>query len=396
MNKLMIPVTYKLDIDSCSNKINKKNIKKTYANYYILQYNKTYICFDDTENGMYRSVVFSDPEKKILSFSPIKSIPSYVFIDRYPVINDEIVIKEHIEGVMINLFYDNRISRWKIATKGAIGGNYGFAKPTDKNETFYDMFLESLSANKDETLNEIEIIKILPIKFSYTFILQHPNNVINKPVKIPHCYLIAVYSINSNENEVEYIPCTVYENWSIFNDINGVIEFPKQYYTDKYESIIKTDYGINFVITNISTGEHCKVTSFYKELFKKIIHIDSSIQYQYFCMRRIGKIKEYIKMFPKHKKAFFDIQDDYQYFVSTIYELYCNCYIYKSTNINDIEPKYFTHIYKIHHSIYIASISNKKINKKPQKIYRKTVLKYFDNIDPRELLFILSSDKRDL
>jgi hypothetical protein len=108
-------------------------------------------------------------------------------------------------------------------------------------------------------------------------------------------------------------------------------------------------------------------------------------------MRRIGKIKEYIKMFPKHKKAFFDIQDDYEYFVSTIYELYCNCYIYKTISIHDIEPIYFTHIYKIHHSIYIASLSSEK----QQKIYRKTVLNYFDNMDPRELLFIMSSDKRE-
>ena len=129
-----------------------------------------------------------------------------------------------------------------------------------------------------------------------------------------------------------------------------------------------------------------------KKLLKKTIHIDSSIQYQYFCMRRIGKIKEYIKMFPKHKKAFFDVQDDYEYFISTIYELYCNCYIYKTINSSDIEPIYFTHIYKLHHSIYIPSLSS--IN--PQKIYRKTVLKYFDRMDPRELLFILSSDKRNL
>jgi len=396
MNELMIPVTYKVDIDSCSNKIKKKNIKKTYANYFILQYDKTCICFNDTKNGMYRSVVFSNPEKKILSFSPVKSIPSYVFFDRYPIINDEIVIKQHIEGVMINLFYDNRINKWKIATKGAIGGNYGFIKPITKNETFYDMFLDALCASKDDTLNDLKIIKILPKNFSYTFILQHPNNIISKPVNEPHCYLIAVYSINNIKNEVEYIPSTIYEKWSFLHDINGIIEFPKQYYTDQYESIIKTDYGIDYIITNISTGEHCRITSFYRDLLKKTIHIDSSIQYQYFCMRRIGKIKEYIKMFPKHKKAFFDIQDDYEYFVSTIYELYCNCYIYKTISIHDIEPIYFTHIYKLHHEIYLPSLSNKKINKKTQKIYRKTVLKYFDSKDPRELLFILSSDKRNL
>ena len=99
-------------------------------------------------------------------------------------------------------------------------------------------------------------------------------------------------------------------------------------------------------------------------------------------------------MFPKHKKAFYTIQDDYEYFISTIHELYCLCYVYKSMNTEDIESIYFTHIYKLHHEVYLPSLSRKK-TQKPQKIYRKTVRKYFDSMEPRELLFIMSSDKRD-
>jgi len=392
MNETMSSLIYKLDMNICSsNKIIKKNIYKSYANYFILQYDRTTVCFDDTKNSIYRSVVFSNPEKKILSFSPVKSIPRYVFTDKYPEINDEIIIKQFIEGVMINLFYDYRINVWKIATKGGIGGNYGFKK---KNKlTFYDMFLEALCANDNETLNQLEIINLLPKQFSYTFILQHHKNIISKPVEKPSLYLIGVYSINSDINEVKYIPPNNFEYWPVFHNINGIIKFPKQYFINNYESITKTDYGIEFIVTNIYTGEHCKIKSFYNYLLKKTIHIDSSIQYQYFCMRRIGKIKEYIKLFPKHKRAFYDIQDDYEYFISTIYELYCNCYIYKTMNINDIKYDFFTHIYKLHHEIYLSSHSKRNNNKK-NKIFRKTVLKYFDAMEPRELLFIISMDKR--
>jgi hypothetical protein len=400
MNQKMTSVTYKLDMDSCSNKIKKKIIQKSYGNYFLLQYDKSCLCFDDNINSMYKSVVFSNPEKKILCFSPIKSIPKYVFTERYPVINDEIMISQCIDGIMINLFYDHRIELWKIATKGGIGGNYVFCnnknepKNESKTESVYDVFLDTLSASKYETLNELEIIKLLPKNVSYTFILQHPKNTISKPVKTPHLYLIAVYLIKSDVNEVEYIPPTVYEKWDLFNDLNGIIEFPKQYYTQQYESITNIDYGIDYIITNIRTGEHCKIKSYYRYLLKKTIHIDSTIQYQYFCMRRIGKIKEYIQMFPKHKKAFYTIQDDYEYFISTIHELYCLCYVYKSMNTEDIESIYFTHIYKLHHEVYLPSLSRKK-TQKPQKIYRKTVRKYFDSMEPRELLFIMSSDKRD-
>jgi len=396
MIQKMTPVRYNVDMDLCSTKIIKKPIYKSYANYFILQYDKTTICFDDNINGLYRSVVFSNPEKKILCFSPVKSIPPYVFIERYPEINDEIIITQHIEGVMINLFYDNRINLWKIATKGGIGGNYGFCDKKNSNsskpKTFYDMFLEALYGSDNQTLNELEVIKLLPKNVSYTFILQHPENIISKPIDRPHLYLIAIYFINSQLNNVEYIPSSIYKSWQLFQDIDGIIEFPKQYFVQNYDAIMKTDYGIDYIITNIRTGEHCKIVSYYHNLLKKTIHIDSSIQYQYFCMRRIGKIKEYIKMFPKHKKAFYTIQDDYEYFISTIYEFYCNCYIYKTTNKNDIEPEYFTHLYKLHHHIYLASLS--KNSQKPQKIYRKTVLRYFDSMEPRDLLFLLSMDKR--
>ena len=395
----MSSMIYKIDIDSCSSKINKKFIKKSYGNYTILNYDKQFTCFDDIINGMYRSVVFSNPEKKILSFSTVKSIPTYIFTEKYPIINDDIIITQHIEGVMINLFYDYRINAWKIATKSGIGGNYGFLYKKEstyekKTKTFYDMFLEALCANEDETLNQLEIIKLFPKNVSYTFILQHPDNIISKPVDKPHLYLIAIFSINSQLNEVEYIPPSNYQKWSLFHDINGIIEFPKQYIANCYDSITKTDYGIEYIVSNIQTGEHCRIKSYYHGLLKKTIHIDSSIQYQYFCMRRIGKIKEYMKLFPKHKKAFFDIQDDYEYFVSTIYELYCNCYIYKTTDKNDIEPEFFTHLYKLHHDIYVKSLS-KKTDTKPDKIYRKMVLRYFDSMEPRELLFILSMDKRN-
>ena len=88
-----------------------------------------------------------------------------------------------------------------------------------------------------------------------------------------------------------------------------------------------------------------------------------------------------IKMFPKHKKAFFDIQDDYEYFVSTIHELYCSCYIYKSISIHDIEPIFFTHIYKIHHDVYLPSLLTIK-----NIITRDEVYKYLAAMDPYDLL----------
>lgn len=385
MNNKLPSVVYCLDIDSCStNKIEKKQIN----DYYILRYNKLGMCFNDYKNMIYRSVVFSYPEKRVLSFSPIKSIPVSTFMQKYPEVDDNLIVNEYIDGIMINLFYDDRIKKWKIATKGRIGGNYGLYN-TGNNETIYDMFLDALRANKDESLNKLQLLTVLPKCLSYTFILQYPKAIIAMNIETPKIYLVSVFIINSQQNQAEYVPSIFYEKWPEFHNVQGIINFPKRFNVSTYGEILNTDIIAGFIITNIETGEHCRILSKTYESLKKTIRIDATVEYQYFCIRRIGKIKEFLLQFPRYKKDFFNIQNEYEIFISNVHHEYCNYYIYKTSE--HVDAKYFTHIYKIHHTIYLPSIKTTT-----KKIYKKTVREYFDKMEPRELLFIMSYDKRNL
>jgi len=398
MNPLTYPMTYYLDPNIISNKIIKKSIRGYYSDYYILNYDKLGMCFDDEKTGIYRSVVFSNPENCLLSFSPTMSISSFVFIEKYPTINYDILINEYVEGVMINLFYDHRIKKWVIATKGAIGGKYSYGtndKMINNRDTFYEMFLDALHINKSESLNNIEMLEYFPKLLSYTFILQHPKNVISTPVSKPRIVLVSVYLINAEKNQAEFIPSVFYENWPEFKNISGIINFPKQYEFHDYSEVIKQNMAADFagyMITNIRTGERCRIKSNKYNIMKKMTRVDSSIQYQYYCIRRIGKLKEYIKEFPNYKKAFYLIEEEYENKIKMIHDLYCDVYIYKTKNADDIDIKHLTHIYKIHHNIYLQSINCRL--RPLRKVYKKTVRKYFDEMDPRELLYIMSEDKR--
>lgn len=398
MNPLISPMTYYLDPNIISNKIIKKSIRGYYSDYYILNYDKLGICFDDEKTGIYRSVVFSNPENCLLSFSPTMSISSFAFIEKYPTINYDILINEFVEGVMINLFYDYRVKKWVIATKSAIGGKYGYGtnnKTINKRDTFYEMFLDALHINKSESLNNIEMLEYFPKLLSYTFILQHPKNVISIPVSKPRIVLVSVYLINSEKNQAEFIPSIFYENWPEFKNISGIIDFPKQYEFHDYGEVIKQNMAADFagyMITNVRTGERCRIKSNKYNIMKKMTRMDSSIQYHYFCIRRIGKLKEYVKEFPNYKKAFYLIEEEYENMIKMIHDLYCDIYIYKTKDADDIDIKHLTHVYKIHHNIYLQSVHC--LLGPLRKVYKKTVRKYFDEMDPRELLYIMSEDKR--
>ena len=115
-------MSYEIDTHSYDG---EKVVSKTYttphAQYKILNLSKD----SDDEHGTYRSVIVDPETNKIMCISPPKSIPNSSFYEAFP---DKagVVATEIIEGTMLNLFYDCRISSWEIASKGAVGGNYWY------------------------------------------------------------------------------------------------------------------------------------------------------------------------------------------------------------------------------------------------------------------------------
>jgi len=403
------PVLHKLDMDACSpEKIKKKFIRGLYSDYYLLQYEKLGLCFNDYKNMLYRSAIFSYPEKEVLSFTPMKSVSLAVFMEENPVLSEHIWVNEYAEGVMIQLFYDKRVNKWIMGTKGGVGGNYGYG--SGSNDTFYDMFLDALHANRNETLNQLLLLELLPKEFSYTFILQHPNvinvfNITNVNNSL-HLYLVSVYHIDSVNNQVEFVPQAFFEKWPVFANISGIIEFPKSHYFCSYDNIKESMHGQgveSLVITNMRNGHHCRIKSESYEVQRKSKLIPALTQYQYLCMRRIDKVHDYLKYIPGKKKAFYTVQADFENLISEVHQYYCDYYIFKRADqYSKDKSKYFTHIYKIHHTIYLPSLKNERNRTfiqtgeqqtnvvKPRKIYKKTVRHYFESTEPRELLFLLN------
>lgn len=251
---------YKIDFDVCSKeKVFQKICWENNSLYYMINYDKSMICFDDTENSKYKSVILSCPEKDVLCFSPPKSFHYEQFIKKYPEINDTILINEFIEGTMINLFYDYKTSKWLISTRKRIGGKNRITSHFKENKTFYQLFLESLSANNDDELSELPFIKILPMSYCYSFVLNHMES---KPIS----HLVSVYKIYF-DNTIKFILPTEYEKWKIFENVVGLIQFPNRienYDTydslnDYYNDIHNNCHSKGCVITHLKTGERTKI-----------------------------------------------------------------------------------------------------------------------------------------
>lgn len=368
--------------------------------YYVVNYNKTFLNFNDTKSGQYRSVVFSFSNKKLLSFSPPKSIPMTAFINKYPIIDKSMLITDAIEGIMISLFYDETIKKWEIATKGAVGGKYGYygnvVKKTRElrleTPTFYRMFLDALRANPSEELNDLKLLEGLSRNACYTFILQHPKNVIVMPVKENALYLISVYVINNNT--IEYISQIEYECWSCLKKFDGIIKYPKVYenissYSDLYNFYTPGMTGV--MVTNVKTGERTKCHSNKYEKLKISIKIPACSQYLYFCLRRINKVNEYLIHYPKYRKVFYKIRNEYEELITKVHNLYMETYVVGTRKPTPENSFYDNWCKKIHTELYIPCLHRRII--KPV-VTRKQVKSYFDGFEPRQLLYIINNDFR--
>ena len=401
------PILYKsyhIDSEINSNKINVKSYKTPKNSYSILNYNRGFVCDDDLETGKYRSVIVSTINNKLLSFSPPKSISYDKFVEKYPNITDSILVTEMIEGTMINLWYDSDVDMWEISTKSAVGGKYYYYRTEYFNEiktqetTFYNMFLDALRIDRPTEMNNISILKSLPKNnnYCYSFVLQHPANHIVLPIKTPNLFLVAVYDIR--DNRAVTIPQHVYQEWGCFVDMGGVIQFPTIYNDEtcmtelenRFSSIQGNYNHLGVMITNMETGERTKIQNIVYNEVKTLRGNNPNLQYQYLCLRRMGKVTEFVKFFPCYSKLFYKFYEQYNQFVANVHKSYITRYVKKTGEI--ISKKYMTHVYKLHHNIYIPSLSEDSLQKKV--VTRYVIQEYLDSLEPSELLYFLNYETR--
>ena len=338
---------------------------------------------------LYRSII-ADENLDILCYSPPTALPIDEFKSKYPTITPEIYANEIIEGTMINLFYDKRQGSWEISTRATIGCNYWYyrtqyANNKDESQlTFKEMFMECMGYNKSDPLTAIELLQDLPINCCYSFVIQHPTNHMVLNIISPRIYLVAIYSIN--KRVITCIPPPVYETWDIFLDTK--ISFPEKFVCSTYEEYayyfasLHTSHEIlGVMFTHLETGDRTALSNVVYENIKKLRGNNPNLQYQFFALKHLDDKQKFLKYFPMYNDQFFHFNQEYQQFINTVHQYYYTYYVLKQPQESPIPKKYFIHVSRIHHNIYIPSLSTMRVI-----ITRKVVENYFENMTAGELM----------
>jgi len=373
-------------VDANESRVQRKQYKKE-ADYELLMYNPGAV---DADTGIYRSIVLNPDTKEVFSFAPPKSINIDEFRQMYPDISGErFHMNETIEGTMMNLFYDHRISQWEIATKGAIGGTYWFYRNTyegvDKNQmTFRQMFLESLGYDKNAEFDTVELFKTLPQDRIYSFVVQHPDNHIVLNIRDPTAYLVSVFQ-KIGPNVVQLVPLPTVKTWSCFANM----QFPREVDVKSYDILNSEEPNHiypGYMILDYETGHRTKIENPNYIQLKEIRGNNPNMLYHYLCFSRAEQCALFLEHFPKYLGMFNQFQRQIGNFIRTIHDAYVIYYVQKRGKQIRIPAHIMPHIWKLHFETHIPSVQRGE-----KKIITKQVVKeYFDSMLPKEKWYYLN------
>jgi len=371
-------------------KLNKITCRGTNnAVYHVIRYDKDMLSSDLVPTyGLCRSIIINS-ENRIVGYAPPKSMAADSFMKENSLDTSKsyIVAEEFIEGTMINVFFDNNIGLtggWEISTRNTVGATSTFYKSRGA-KTFRTMFMEAAAAcNLD--------INTLDVRYSYSFVLQHPSNRIVVPFNKPHLYLVAVYYPNDT-TIYNYTARRFKEHFE--NTLKTTVKFPEIIQFEKYHELVEkyasmnTPYNIlGVVIHNMYTGERTKIRNPVYEQVRLLRGNQPKLQYQYLSLRKDGKVKDFLKFYPENKKDFSEFREQVHLFTNTLFSNYVSCYIKKEKQLKDFSHQFRTHMYNIHQN-YMNNLREKKLF-----VTNNIVQKYVNELHPTLLMYCLNYNMR--
>ena len=355
-------------------------LMKDYGAFYNFKYDKKLLNYNNIETlGLYRSIV-CNMDGKVVCFSPPKSF-NYEYFNQD---TSGVYIEEFVEGTMINMFWNSVNDDWEITTRTTLGAKCKF-QVYGKN-TFRYMFLNAMNNMKID-FNDFDK------NYCYSFVLQHPENKIVIPVKEARIVLVDIFICKDNV-VTQYPRSMFHEKLDLVIKNSDRIVKPKGPYplplNDKSLSenlkvlVNNQPYTVMGYYVHGKDGKRTKIRNSEYEYVKHLKGNSPKIQYQYYNLRQLNKVKEFLEFFPEYKKTFSDLRYDLHRYTQKLYSYYNDCYINKLKPLKTFPYEYKTHLYHLH-SIYLNDLKNEG-----KYVNFDVVKNYVNNLEPPRLMHVIN------
>lgn len=346
----------------------------------------------------FRSLVVRN--NKLIVFSPEKSLNFEAFNKKYENM-DECWMEDFIDGTMINVFFDNINNTWEIATRSTVGGNIVFFNDI-KNYTFFNcdnqsqnynnitfrsMFFDTCNANNFD-LNSLDS------NYCYSFVMQHPFNRIVTPIQTPFIYLVKAYEIDNTSFPIVYVkeknlselvnrPPYIFANTNVQLVNKYLLDTSLNELQKHYDNKLAPFYCVGTIVYN-KDGTRTKIRNVNYEEVRKLRGNQPKLQYNYLCLKKANKIKEFLHYYPEHVLLFNKFKLLMFEYTNELFSNYISCFIKKQKHLKEYPFHHKNHMYHIHQK-YINDLKpNAKV------VDKKVVIDYVNDLHPAQQMFVIN------
>jgi hypothetical protein len=360
--------------------------------YTVCNYDKKMLTSDHNFHFC-RSVIINN-QNKIVCVAPPKSLPHEAFLKMSQYDRNEYIIEEYLDGTMVNVFWNevDGVGHWELATKNVVGATCSFYKNADSMSNgarnFREMFIDILAHQYNAKLCPREPI-VLPNKETdplgqhyidhlfniildktkcYSFVMQHVDNRIVRPILVSRLYIVGVYSIQDGIvnvvdvlNEMLEMHKRQFDKFDVYiMPFNGPYiyqGFNKNQDLDEFiNRMSSTHYSVKgIVFKHKTTGLWSKIRNTNYEHVKQLRGNHPKMQYLYLTLRLTKRVSEYLFFFPEHAKMFEAFRGQVHDYTRKLYKNYVSCYIEKKAPLLTYPANYRNNMYRLH-QIYLNTL----------------------------------------
>jgi hypothetical protein len=216
-------------------------------------------------------------------------------------------------------------------------------------------------------------------------------------------YLVDVYQIVENKtiNIISIKDMSLFgikENTVLTVQVNPIKNKEELELCKETAASVNTNYSTVGVVIKNNLGQRYKFRNPNYEHVRRLRGNQPKLQFQYLNLRQApkdneyqtqSKLTEYLKYYPEHKAMFNEFRNILHTYTNGLFTNYISCYIKKEKELKNFPEKYRTHMYNLHHEVFLKELLPKK-----SYVTKAVVIGYFNGLHPAKQMYVLNYDVR--
>ncbi len=280
-------------------------------------------------------------------------------------------VQNYLEGVTLNIFRDAD-GQIQVSSRTRIGAGRGFYNKT----SFREMLDDALKARGFQTLEHFFASQD-GCNF-LTVLLQHPAHRVVELIAEPYVYVLQTGTIAADGSV------------TIREVHESVLEGPKdgQTVATWFEGLVTArSWGWQGVTVHDGAGNRWRIRSSVYRMVRSMRGSSARADERFFGLRAAGMVKTYLQYYPEDSNKYWEYEKWVRATTRLLYKYYVDVHKAHSATLNDIDPRWHTHIGGLHR-LYMTAL------KPAGKSVRLTdAMEYMNTLPTPRLLFLMNFDK---